>query len=387
MSGHNDAPGGRDHKADFMQKDKYSTEGINQQIGRHPQVTREFMEQFWNEYSLQDILDVIESLKDLKVAVIGDTIIDEYRYCDTLGVSSKDPVMALQYQSEDKFAGGILSIANHVANFAGSVDIFTTIGEENDHLDFIKEKLNPSIQFNYYVQKGAPTVLKRRYIEGYTRNKLIEIYFMDMKGLDPATEDRMCQRLEKELPDYDLVLVADFGHGAISNRTREVIQEHAPYLAVNAQANAGNRGFHTISKYTNMDFACIAEHEARLEMRDSTGPILPLLDNLRSRVESEKFIITRGSNGCLLFDSDGNSEPVPALAGKVVDRIGAGDAFLSLASMVARQGISLKMIGIVGNVVGSLAVAILGNQKSITKEGLVQAFQDLAGESATKCNE
>jgi len=370
-----------------MHEDKYSTESINKQIDLHPQVTREFMEQFWDEHSLQDVLDVIESMKDLKVAVIGDTIIDEYRYCNTLGVSSKDPVMALQYQSADIFAGGILSIANHVANFAGSVDVFTTIGEENDHLEFIKEKLNPSINFNYYVQKGAPTVLKRRYIEGYTRNKLIEIYFMDMKGLDKDTEGQLCQRLEKELHGYDLVLVADFGHGAISDRTREVIQKHSPFLAVNAQANAGNRGFHTISKYSNMDFACIAEHEARLEMRDSDGPILPLLDNLRSRVESEKFIITRGSNGCLLFDSDGNSEPVPALAGKIVDRVGAGDAFLSLASLVAKQEVSLKMIGIVGNVVGSLAVAILGNQKSITKESLVEAFKDLAEGPASNCNE
>jgi len=124
-----------------------------------------------------------------------------------------------------------------------------------------------------------------------------------------------------------------------------------------------------------------------LEMRDSDGPILPLLDNLRSRVESEKFIITRGSNGCLLFDSDGNSEPVPALAGKIVDRVGAGDAFLSLASLVAKQEVSLKMIGIVGNVVGSLAVAILGNQKSITKESLVEAFKDLAEGPASNCNE
>ena len=57
------------------------------------------------------------------------------------------------------------------------------------------------------------------------------------------------------------MIAADFGHGAISDDMVEVLREHSPFLAVNTQANAGNRGFHAVSRYPDADYVCIAEHE------------------------------------------------------------------------------------------------------------------------------
>ena len=45
---------------------------------------------------------------------------------------------------------------------------------------------------------------------------------------------------------------------------KDRLVELSPYLAVMTQANAGNRGFHTIGNYTRADYVCIAEHEMRL---------------------------------------------------------------------------------------------------------------------------
>jgi len=52
---------------------------------------------------------------------------------------------------------------------------------------------------------------------------------------------------------------------------------------------------------------------------------------------------------------------------KTIDRVGAGDSFLSLTALVAKTGAPPEVIGFIGNVVGSLAVEIIGNQKSIEK--------------------
>jgi sugar/nucleoside kinase (ribokinase family) len=58
---------------------------------------------------------------------------------------------------------------------------------------------------------------------------------------------------------------------------------------------------------------------------------------------------------------------VPAFARTVVDRVGAGDAFLSVTSMASVLEFPNEELGFLGNVVGSLAVKTLGNRKAIEK--------------------
>ena len=53
----------------------------------------------------------------LEVTIIGDAILDEYIWCKKLGVSSKDPMMAVQRDKSELFIGGSLAVANHLASF------------------------------------------------------------------------------------------------------------------------------------------------------------------------------------------------------------------------------------------------------------------------------
>mgnify|MGYP000870268441 CR=1 FL=1 len=70
---------------------------------------------------------------------------------------------------------------------------------------------------------------------------------------------------------------------------------------------------------------------------------------------------------------DGLKETHPAL----VDRIGAGDAFLGVTSLCAVQQIPLDILGFIGNVVGSEAVAIVGNRESIEQVPLCRHIEHL----------
>lgn len=356
-----------------------STVVINQILANYSDEAREYLHLFKGRFGLEQVGKTLDAMSGLKVAVVGDTIIDEYCFCSPLGASSKDPILALRYQSNDVFAGGIVAVANHVANFAAQVDMFTVLGDRNSHEDFIRERLKSNVRPVFAVQKDSPTVLKRRYVEGYTQNKLFEIYFMEDIGLAPDADAAIRATLEAALPDYDMVIVADFGHGAISPATRKLLAQRAPFLALNAQANSGNRGFHTITKYSRADYISIAEHEVRLEMRDMRGPVRPMIDHLAPRMGCENFVITRGKRGSLIRCGSGQHIEVPAFARKIVDRVGAGDAFLSVTSMAAKLGAQPELICFIGNLVGALAVEVLGNQKSIDKASVKEYAASLLG--------
>ena len=344
-----------------------STTLINRYFSRFSEDVQNYLNVFRSRYTIDDVMDVLDKMANLKVLVIGDTIIDEYVYCSAMGKSSKDPILALKYQSQDKFAGGVLAVTNHVANFAKHVSLQTILGEQDSHEDFILSQMESNISLTLNMQSHMPTTVKRRFIDSYTLNKLFEIYVMDDSGVSLQQDKEICLWLTKNIECFDIVIVSDFGHGAISENMIEILCKKSKFLSVNTQANAGNRGFNTISKYPRTDLACLAEHELRLETRDLKTELRPLMLKTINHFNYNKLIVTLGKNGCAICQNNLNFIQVPAFVHKVVDRIGAGDSFLAISSLAACIGASSELIAFIGNIVGSLSVEILGNKKPLDR--------------------
>ncbi len=342
-----------------------STHLINRHLSNLPEEIEEYISLFRTRHTLSELEDLLDAMQHLKVVVIGDTIIDEYHYCEAMGKSTKDPVLAVRGLSMDRFAGGVLAVANHVAGLLAEVSIVTVLGEKNDHQAFIESQLKPGVSLFAHKQKNAPTIVKRRYVDGYSFNKLFEVYEMDDNGLCEQEEVRLNGLLKETLHSADVVIIADYGHGAISKNTVSVLCDNDCFLAVNAQANAGNRGFNTVTKYHRADYICIAEHELRLEMRDRKGPVLPMMKTLAEKARTSFFTVTRGRSGSIVLDQSGRYVTVPAFTTTVVDRVGAGDTVLSLTSLAAKLGADSEMIGFFGSVSGALAVGSIGNKKAV----------------------
>jgi rfaE bifunctional protein kinase chain/domain/rfaE bifunctional protein nucleotidyltransferase chain/domain len=339
---------------------------INRYLSNFPDEFQEYLTIFRQRYPLSAIIEAVDKMRELRVLVVGDTILDEYQYGQAIGKSSKDPVLALKYQARDIFAGGALAVANHVADFAGEVGILTVLGANERHEAFIESQLDPAIRRYFHTRQGAPTILKRRVIDSDSLIKLLELYIMDDAPIPDALDAAMADNFTRIAGDYDLVIVADFGHSTIGPRLLEALCDKAPYLAVNTQANAGNRGFNTISRYKRADLVSLAEHELRLETRDMERDLRLLMTGLRDRMGAAHFLVTTGRKGCCVLGEDGAFVKVPAFVAKVVDRVGSGDAFFSVVAMAARQGLPIEIIGFLGNAAGSQAVEIIGNKKSIS---------------------
>ena len=344
-----------------------STNLINRYLSNRPAEVTKYLKLFSQRYTLDDVLRTVDRMKDLKVLILGDTILDEYQFCEAIGKSSKDPALVLKYESSDLFAGGVLAVAKHVANFANSVDLVSVIGEIESHEEFIKSQLNENISSKFFLQAGSPTIVKRRFVDGYSFNKLFEVYIMDDTGLSPAQDSEMRQYLEKRMEECDLVIAADFGHGAISRNAARLLSKSGKFLAVNTQANAGNRGFHTITRYSRADYASIADHELKLETRNGGQPLRKDMQDISHKIGSHQFAVTLGRRGCAVYSKMGGLVKVPAFAGAVVDRVGAGDAFFSITSLASYLGVENEMVGFLGNVAGSIAVESIGNKKCIEK--------------------
>src|SRR3990167_11022978 len=73
--------------------------------------------------SLDSALALIESVKDYRILVVGDDIIDEYHYVTPLGKAAKEHLIPVRYDSSEVFTGGVKAAANHLKTFCRDVDV------------------------------------------------------------------------------------------------------------------------------------------------------------------------------------------------------------------------------------------------------------------------
>ena len=332
--------------------------------------TKSFLEQFRVQYTPEKIIGYLQAIRKLKVLVIGETIVDEYQFCSVMGKSGKEPVLAALHNRTEQYAGGVLAIANHVSNFCDEVGLLSSLGQVNSCEEFVTSKLNKNVKPYFVRIPGAPTIVKRRFLEEHLAAKLFEVYVMRNDKMPPEIEEEFCCQLERLVPLYDVVIVADYGHHLLSERAVRLICDKAKFLALNSQANAGNKGFNTISKYPRADFVSIGEPEVRLDARNASGDIHALTEKAARRISSKNFMVTRGSTGCLIHDRDQGLLKLPAFSIRVVDRGGAGDAVLAITAPCVAAGAPPEVMGFIANVVGAEACTILGHRSFIEPTSL-----------------
>lgn len=348
---------------------------LNQHFSLLPDAVQEFMQTFKQHYTASAVFSAFQALKPLRVLVIGDAIIDEYNYTVPLGQVSKADVLAVRFKENERFAGGCFAVANHIAGFVEQVDLLTAIGEEHKNSAFIKEHLTPNVRPTFYYYPGK-TLTKRRYI-GNDFSRLFEIYDGGSNTVNTDWELEICNWLKSHLKKYDMVVVPDFGNGFISPAMINVLVDKAKFLAVNTQANSANRGYHVITRYPHVDYVCLNEPELRLAAHDRDHDITEVTQQVLTSMDAQYLLVTRGFEGVRYLTHRGIFGTVPALATQVVDRIGAGDALLSLSSLMLSQHHNMELAAFAGSVAAALAVQIVCNKEAVLPHKLFKYTETL----------
>ena len=362
--------GGRIHFTDDITFS--SSHLINKHFNPFPAETERWINTFRERYSADEVVRYLEAVAPLRVLVIGEAILDEYVFCDGLGKSTKDPILVFQYRNTETHAGGSLAVANHLAGFCDQVGLITFLGESERREDFVRREMLPNVRPYLLTRKKAPTIHKRRFVDTHTGARVFELYVMDDTKMEPEDEESLAQIMSDTIRDYDVVIVTDYGHGLLTPATIRYLCDTSRFLAVNTQANAGNRGFNTISKYPRADYVCLTGIEVALETRLRHASWPDLVSEVGKRIDCSKFTVTLGSNGTIHYDSECGFTEVPALATRVTDRMGAGDAVLAVTSLLVALRTPWDIIGFFANLAGAQMVAELGNRVAVSRTSIAK---------------
>ena len=343
-----------------------SSKLLNEYFDVFSKETKEYLSIVKKRYSLDEIFSMIDRMADLRVLVLGDAIIDEYHTTIPLGQTGKGNIFSVKYESSERFAGGAMAVANHVAGFVDSVSLVTGLGKQDSYESYVRESLDKKIEPYFFYRDDGQTLVKRRFVD-QEMDKLFEVYFYNDQLFPPDVVASIVGWLEKRLADYDAVIVPDFGNGFVHQDIANVLSRKARYLAVNAQINSGNRGHHAVTRYEKADFISINEPELRLATHDRVENIDDLAIRVARKLGAKNIAITRGTKGALVVESDtAEFYRIPALSTKVVDRIGAGDAFLAIASLAVVANIPSDVTGLLGSAAAAISVQTVCNSKPVS---------------------
>jgi len=324
----------------------------------------------------ESISKIFKSFEKIKVLVIGETIVDEYVYCEALGKSGKEPVLALRDLYSEKYLGGAAAITKNLSSFCKKISLLSCLGEKREQENFIKKTLQKNIYTKFIAKKKSCTIVKKRFVDHVSKTKVLGVHSINDQPLSKKQRNEFNKLIVKNAKNHDLVIVSDYGHGLISKDSVKLIIKNSKFLAVNAQLNAANIGYHTISKYKRADLIIINENEMRHELRNKIDNIDILIKSLSKKLKSKFTAVTSGNRGAKIYNRFSKKIiSCPAFANKVADKIGTGDTMLALLTICIFKKININFSMLLAAFAAAENIKHMANSVFVTKSKIIKTVE------------
>ena len=308
------------------------------------------------------ILSSMENWRFTRLAVLGDTILDQYAACEALGMSAEAPVVVVRELEKKNFIGGAAVVAAHIRALGAACDLVSVVGADNSANHLKKELKTQGIGDALIIDSSRPTTFKKRYI--VENQKLFRVSRLEDNNLNKDVEEKVIAKLESLAPSIQGIIVSDFVYGVITPNILKVVESlvnrYKLFLFGDVQCSSQ---VGSVTRFKNFSLLCPNEREARLALQDKESGLELLSQKLLKHTKCERLIMKLGAEGFIAYDKDsaGNSQAFPALSVNPVDVAGAGDSLLAVMAtgLASKQGI--MPTAALACCMASLAVETMGN--------------------------
>ncbi len=313
----------------------------------------------------QKLVDYIKKLSEAKILVVGDIAIDEMVYGDTERISREAPVLILQHTHTNIILGAASNAAHNASMINnGKVSVIGVVGDDYQATQLIKAFEDANVNCKYLVEEaGRKTVTKTRISGSCSQSVTQQIVRIDRQTKAPIkkeTEDKIINELEKAIPEHDAVILSDYHIGVLTsnvvNKAVELANKYNKVIVVDAQKDLSNYKNVTSMTPNLPDTQKFVGYEL-----DSYEKITKAGKEIITKTNAKAVLITCGSDGMVVVNSDGTSEKIPVFnRSKVFDVTGAGDTVTALYTLGLAIGAEPVYAAVIGNVAASIVIKQFG---------------------------
>ncbi len=315
----------------------------------------------------------ITKLKKPKVLVIGDVAIDEMIYGNTERISREAPVLILRHTQTKIILGAASNAAHNISTLnGGKVSILGTYGDDYYGKVLLEAFEKAKVDTKYMVKAPErPTTVKTRISGSCSQSVTQQIVRIDRETkewLSKQTEDKVCETIEKAIPEFDAVILSDYQLGTLTDRvietTVDVAKKHGKIVVADVQKDMfrykGVTAMTPNQPDTEKFVGFFIKDEETLKQAGEK-----LLDS----TNSDLMLVTRGGDGMAVFERGKEYSPIPVFnKTDVFDVTGAGDTVVATFTLGLAAGLSPKHAAIIGNLAASIVIRSFGCATTNIKE-------------------
>lgn len=324
--------------------------------------------------SINRLEKILNSFNKVKIAVVGDMMLDEYLIGKVNRISPEAPVPVVNVEEEKFVLGGAANVANNLRNLNGQVLVYGVIGEDSNGQKFIKELERIGIISRGIVKdETRPTIIKSRVLS--QGQQLLRLDWEKDTQISEEIQNKIIENIEKNINEIDAILLSDYNKGVLTkNVSRKIIELGRKYnkkVLVDPKPqnflNYVGATSMTPNRKEILDYLGIKKF-------NSEDEILKGMKKIKEELQLENLVLTRSEEGFSLLENNDYMR-VPTVAREVFDVTGAGDTFISTLLLSLCAGANLYEAGVIANMASGVVVAKIGTAIA-TKEEIIEFFHN-----------
>lgn len=314
--------------------------------------------------------------KPVRVAVVGDLILDEYLDGVVNRISPEAPVPVHLVRNSSLTAGGAANVARNIQLAGGQALVVGVSGH-----DTAAEQLKAILRDDLIDVSGIvadverPTIRKTRITASH--QQLVRIDWEDVKNIGATTQDKLFAILEKQ--SFDALVLSDYGKGTLPKEFLQRLIQLGRARKVPVIVDPKQRDYSVYAGATlvtpNRKEAC----EALGRESHIPWPAPELVQELGKKSSIDNILVTLGPEGMMgLKKESGDVRHLPAKAREVFDVSGAGDTVVAIMALAMGAKEDLFESMVLANAAAGRVVEKWGTQP-IRRQELIDSLGDDEG--------
>jgi rfaE bifunctional protein kinase chain/domain len=301
---------------------------------------------------------ILDRFAQVRLAVVGDIILDEYLVGDAERVSPEAPVPVVHIQSESVVLGGAGNVVRNLVALGVDCEFASVVGKDLDGDRVVELLQELGVPTSGVIRvEDRPTTRKTRVVAG--GQQIVRVDRESHAPVTSAISRRLLQTMQSSFPRVGGVILEDYGKGLfVPASIRKLIAACvAAKVAVSVDPKSELRAY----KGATLMKPNLREAEQLAGIRASeTGGLDPIAKKLRKAFGDGDLVITRGGNGMTLFEGSDAGRVVATIGQEVFDVQGAGDTTIAILATARAAGATLLEAAIFANAGASVVVEQAG---------------------------
>lgn len=320
-------------------------------------------------------------IKQTKIVVFGDFMVDEYLSGDVSRISPEAPVPVVHVQDRTQRLGGAGNVVRNLRALGAQVSALTLIGDDAPGQWLVGRLQEQGVSTEDVCQ--SPDVITSIKTRVTARSQQLLRYDSErIQSAPTAYQEYLRDNLPRVLEGVQAVVISDYGKGVVTEQTAQMIIGQARQRGIIVTVDPKG------SDYTKYRGATLCTPNLK-ELREAANAPVQSEEDIWAAAlgicracDMTYVLATRSEKGMSLITKVSEAkEDFPAMAKEVVDVTGAGDTVISVLTACMAAGARIQDACRISNLAASIVVSRFG--ASVAKPEEIEALMDTERERHT----